>query len=241
VTAPRDRALILQHGDWGPPGLLAEWLDERGIPYDLHRTYVGAPMPDPSGYAFIATLGSNRNPNDTDDPAVAAELVFVRRAIDVDVPVLGLCFGGQALAVALGGVVETAPEPELGWTEIETDDPELVPSGPWLEWHYERFTTPPGAIEVARTADAVQAFRLGPHLGVQFHPESTVEIVAGWADADTENLAKLGIVDGRDLLAISSEREDAAREAAFRLFDAFLAGTATHRSGNLAGGAGGKE
>ena len=66
------RALILQHGDWGPPGLLAEWLDERGIPYDLHRTYTGEPMPDPRDYAFVATLGSNRNPNDTHDPAVAA-------------------------------------------------------------------------------------------------------------------------------------------------------------------------
>jgi GMP synthase-like glutamine amidotransferase len=166
---------------------------------------------------------------------------LVGAAVERDIPVLGLCFGGEVLSAVLGGRVERAPAPELGWREIETDDPVAIPAGPWLEWHYERFTTPPGAIEVARTADAVQAFRLGPHLGVQFHPESTVEIVAGWADADTENLAKLGIVDGRDLLAISSEREDAAREAAFRLFDAFLAGTATHRSGNLAGGAGGKE
>ena len=64
-------ALILQHGDWGPPGLLAEWLDARGIPYEIHRTYVGEPMPDPAGYAFVASLGSNRNPRDTDDPAGA--------------------------------------------------------------------------------------------------------------------------------------------------------------------------
>jgi GMP synthase-like glutamine amidotransferase len=141
----------------------------------------------------------------------------------------------------LGGRVERAPVPELGWREIETDDPGAIPSGPWLEWHYERFTTPPGAVEVARTADAVQAFRLGPHLGVQFHPESTVEIVADWAGADAENLAKLGIEDGRDLLAIQPEREEAAREAAFRLFDAFLAEAATHGSENSAGGAGGKE
>ena len=62
--------------------------------------------------------------------------------------------------------------------------PDLVPAGPWLEWHYERFCTPPGATELARTADAPQAFRLGPHLGVQFHPEATVEIVEGWARAD---------------------------------------------------------
>jgi GMP synthase-like glutamine amidotransferase len=217
------RALLLQHGDWGPPGLLAEWLDERGIPYDLHRTYVGEPMPDPDGYAFIVSLGSNRNPRDTDDPAVAAELVLLRRAIDRDVPVLGLCFGGQALAAALGGEVEPAPTPELGWTMIETDDPELVPPGPWLEWHFERFSTPPGATEIARTGHATQAFRHGRHLGVQFHPESTVEIVARWADSDRERLARLGLGDGSDLIAATDEERAAARAAAFQFFDGFLA------------------
>jgi GMP synthase-like glutamine amidotransferase len=209
------RALILQHGDWGPPGLLAEWLDERGIPYDLHRTYVGEPMADPGRYALIATLGSNRSPLDADDPAVVAELALLRRAIDADVPVLGLCFGGQALAAALGGHVERAPEPELGWTEIETDEPDLVPPGPWLEWHYDRFTTPPGAIEIARTSRAVQAFRHGRHLGVQFHPESTVEIVEQWAAIDRE---RAGDVD----LAATPEEREAARRAAFALFDGFL-------------------
>jgi GMP synthase-like glutamine amidotransferase len=215
-------ALILQHGDWGPPGLLAEWLEERGIPYDLHRTYVGEPMPDPSGYAFIASLGSDRNPRDTDDPAVAAELVLLRRAIEEDVPVLGLCFGGQALAAALGARVETAPTPELGWTEIETDEPELVPTGPWLEWHFDLFTTPPGATEIARTGAAVQAFRHGRHLGVQFHPESTVEIVEQWAESDRERLAALGHGDGSELIAATPEEREAARSAAFALFDGFL-------------------
>ena len=49
------------------------------------------------------------------------------------------------LAAVLGGQVTRAPVPELGWREIETDHPALVPPGPWLEWHYDRFSTPPGA------------------------------------------------------------------------------------------------
>jgi GMP synthase-like glutamine amidotransferase len=138
------------------------------------------------------------------------------------VPVLGLCFGGQALAAALGGEVETAPAPELGWTEIETDEPELVPPGPWLEWHYERFSVPPGATEIARTDAASQAFRHGRHLGVQFHPESTVEIVERWAESDAERLAALGHGDGGALIAATPEEREAARTAAFALFDGFL-------------------
>jgi GMP synthase-like glutamine amidotransferase len=222
-AAPQRPALILQHGDWGPPGLLAEWLEARGIPYVIHRTYVGEPMPDPTRYAFIASLGSNRNPRDTDDPAVAAELVLLEAAIDHDVPVLGLCFGGQALAAALGAEIETAPTPELGWTVIETDDPALVPPGPWLEWHYDRFLLPPGATEIARTPHATQAFRHGRHLGVQFHPESTPEIVAEWAAADGERLQRLGLGDGRHLIAATGAERDAARAAAFQFFDGFLA------------------
>jgi GMP synthase-like glutamine amidotransferase len=217
------RALILMHGDWGPPGLLAEWLGARGIAFDVHRTYEGAPWPDPAEYDLVASLGSNRNPRDTDDPAVAGELALLRAAVGADVPVLGLCFGGQALAAALGAAVERAPVPELGWVEIESDEPEVVPPGPWLSWHFDRFALPDGAVELARTPAAIQAFRHGRHLGVQFHPESTPEIVLGWAHADTERLAALGHGDGAHLIAATPDRRAAARTAAFALFDGFLA------------------
>lgn len=231
--------LIRQHEEMTPPGLLAEWLEERGIPYEVHHSYKGGRVPDPTDYAFVASLGSPYGPNDTHEPGVVDELALVGAAVENDVPVLGLCFGGEVLSAVLGGRVERAPVPELGWREIQTDDPGAIPAGPWLEWHYERFTTPPGAVEVARTRDATQAFRIGPHLGVQFHPESTVEIVARWADMDTESLGGLGIEDGKVLLEVSSETEEAAREGAFRLFDAFL--ERAQKSGNIAGEAGGKE
>jgi GMP synthase-like glutamine amidotransferase len=171
-------------------------------------------VPDPTAYAFIVSLGHDAAAYETHLPAVAAELELLRSAVAADVPVLGLCFGGQALAAALGGVVERAPTAELGWREIVTDDAALVPPGPWLEWHYDRFCTPPGAVELARTSDAPQAFRRGPHLGVQFHPEATVEIVTDWAHAD-----------GRpeQAPAATPDQRAAARAAAFQLFDAFLA------------------
>jgi GMP synthase-like glutamine amidotransferase len=214
--------LIRQHGETTPPGLLGDWLAQRGLAWEVDSSWLGAASPDPADHEFVVSLGSKHSPRDTHEPAVAAELELLRRAVEHDVPVLGLCFGGQALAAVLGGTVEPAPVPELGWREIETDVPDLVPAGPWLEWHYERFTTPPGADELARTEHAVQAFRLGPHLGVQFHPESTADIVAGWARKDAARVAALGIDDGEALLAAPPERHRAAREAAFRLFDAFL-------------------
>jgi GMP synthase-like glutamine amidotransferase len=220
--------LIRQHVESAPPGLLAAWLDARDLRYDVDRSWLGAPLPDPIGYAFVVSLGHDRGAGDTHDPAVAAERELLALAVAGEVPVLGLCYGGQVLAAVLGAKVGPAPVPELGWREIETDDPNLVPGGPWLEWHYERFCTPPGATELARTADAPQAFRLGPHLGVQFHPEATVDIVAGWARADEAQLAALGIDDGAALLTAARGRQEAAEAAAFRLFDAFLAGIQTN-------------
>jgi GMP synthase-like glutamine amidotransferase len=212
--------LIRQHGETGPPGLLGEWLETRGLAYEISDSRAAA-LPDPRDYTAVASLGCRYCPADTDVPQVAGELRLIEQAVAHDVPVLGLCFGGQVLAKVLGGEIERAPMPELGWREIQTDEPDAVPAGPWLLWHYERFTTPPGAREVARTKDATQAFRYGRHLGVQFHPESTVEIVAGWARKDAERLRALGIEDGSGLIAAPAERKAAARDAAFRLFDAF--------------------
>jgi GMP synthase-like glutamine amidotransferase len=207
-----------------PPALLGEWCAERGLDYRVSHSWHGHPLPDPRDYAFIASLGSKYNPRDTHVPLVRLELELMRRAIDEDVPVLGLCFGGQMLSAALGGETVRAEAPELGWTTIESDDPELVPAGPWLEWHFDRFTVPDGATAIARNDHSTQAFVHGPHLGTQFHPESTIEVVAGWARADNERLQSLGITDGESRLDVSDEKKREAREAAFRLFDAFLAG-----------------
>ena len=95
---------------------------------------------------------------------------MVRRALDAGVGVLGVCFGGQLLAHALGGTVARSPAPEIGWREVSSAKPDLVPPGPWFQWHFDRFTTPPGGIEVARNADATQAFVQGTRGGSAVPP-----------------------------------------------------------------------
>jgi GMP synthase-like glutamine amidotransferase len=213
--------LVLQHGALAPPGLLADWMAERGIPMTVHHADGPDPCPDPRGYDFVACLGSRYGPHDVGEPSVVAGRTCLERAVEHDVPVLGLCFGGQLLASVLGGEVASLDAPELGWRTIETDDPAAVPAGPWLQWHWQWFTTPPGADEIARSPTGTQAFRHGRHLGVQFHPESTIEIVAGWADTDHARLAAVGVPDGRALLEEGRAHAAPAAANARRLFDAF--------------------
>src|SRR5262249_34594440 len=126
---------------------------------------VRASFPDPMAYDAIVPMGAKWSVYDRAAIGswIGDELAFLAAAHRAGVPVFGICFGGQARAAALGGSVEPAPEPEIGWVGLEVDDADggLVGSGPWFEFHYDRFTPPPGARVLARTSVASQAFVLG--------------------------------------------------------------------------------
>ena len=145
-------------------------------------------FPDPTGYDVIVPLGA-RWPVYDDALRrtwVGAEMQLVRDAADAGVALLGVCFGGQLLAQAFGGSVARSTTPEIGWYDVETDNPDLVPGGPWFQWHFDRWTLPPGATEIARTANSSQAFVLGRALALQFHPELDHELLELWLADDRD-------------------------------------------------------
>ena len=220
--ASTSSVLVLQHGPLGPPGVFEDWLRARDVRYEIHAAWRDPLPPDPREYAAVASLGSEHSAAATDPAWIAQEVALLRDAIAGDVPVLGLCFGGQALSVALDGAVRPAAVPEVGWMPVETDDPETVPPGPWLQFHWEVFATPRGAEELARTAAGPAAFRHGRHLATQFHPEATPGIVDGWAHAEPR-LPRLGLTP-EDLRAQGAEHGPRAAEQAHRLFDGWWAG-----------------
>lgn len=214
-------ALILQHGPLGQPARLAEWLRERGLPFVVHHVWE-EPIPDPTGFAFMASLGSIHSAAAADPAWIPHEIEALRAAIDNETPVLGLCFGGQALSLALGGGTEVLSEPEVGWISVESFDGS-VPSGPWLQYHSEQLQIPPGAHELARSPAGPAVFRIGPHMGTQFHPEADAALLEQWARHDP-NLSRIGLTPA-DLARQSAAHSAAARDQAFQLFDAWLAAT----------------
>lgn len=227
------RALFVQHDHVSPVGPVGERFVERGytvdellvVPEDrFHTPAVEGDFPDPASYDVIVPMGAPWSVYDlaTIGPWVEPELAFLARAVAEGVPVLGICFGGQALAAALGGAVVPADEVEIGWTSVETDDPDLVEAGPWFEWHHDRWVAPPGAHVLARTAAAEQAFVVGRSLAVQFHPELTPGMLRGWlANGGATYLEDHGI-DTEQVLADTDALAPDARRRAHRLVDRFL-------------------
>jgi GMP synthase-like glutamine amidotransferase len=217
------RALVIQHEDTAPPGLVSDWLRASGGEEELWR--IGSEprdLPDPLGYELIVTLGSEHAAYDDTVPWLAGELALLRDAFEAGVPVLGICFGSQALARALGGRAMRAAFAEIGWVTVRTDDAALVSPGPWMQWHYDTFVAPPGSAVLADSPSGPQAFTTGRSMGVQFHPEVTMPIVAGWAGSGRDQLAQAGI-DHDGLLAQTRAREAENRSRAWGLFDAFWA------------------
>ena len=150
------------------------------------------------------------------------ELGFLRRAHDAGVPVLGICFGGQALAAALGGKIIKAERPEVGWTLIETSRPGLIEPGPWFQWHSDRWVLPAGIRALATHRARRAGLHRGRSLGVQFHPELTSQMLDGWlSNGGRQHALALGI-DPDQLVAETAARSAEARLRAKRLVSAFL-------------------
>jgi GMP synthase-like glutamine amidotransferase len=226
------RALVIEHDESGPAAGVGERLVEHGYQLDVFRVLddqtdpvCTKAYPDATSYDVLVVTGSPWSVTDTDSIGswIGREIEMVRTAHDAGVAVLGLCFGGQVLSTALGGEVRRVDTPEFGWHEVDTDLPDAIAPGPWFEWHYDGFTVPEGATEIARTAVSPQAFRAGRSVGTQFHPEITVEIVNLWISMDERALRAHG-VDPAVMAARTEEEAVDNRARSDALVDWFLDG-----------------
>jgi GMP synthase-like glutamine amidotransferase len=128
--------------------------------------------------------------------------------------VLGICFGAQALCAAFGGRVEVAPRQEIGWTVIDSLDDGLIPAGPWFEFHGDRCLPPQQARLLASNDLGAQAFSVGRHLAVQFHPEVDGAQLRLWLEAGGREEAERAGHDPDKLVAETIAHEPAARDRA---------------------------
>ena len=225
------RVLCVRHHLEDSPGLIGEAFAARGFTLDVVMMDASSPTPRLDGYDYLVILGSKHAVYDEAIEAAwfGRELDLLAEAQREGVAVLGICFGAQALCRHHGGTVTRAPEPEIGWYEIDVVAGVDLAPGPWFEYHYDHCTLPDGAQVWATTPRAVQAFALGPNVGVQFHPEIEEVQLAGWFAAGDDEPRDFDI-DAQALLEQTARETPRARERARDLVDAFVRHAASSQS-----------
>lgn len=186
-TLPELRARLGDFPDWFRRGLGLQRAD-----VDVVRVDNGAALPaDTRRHAGVIVTGS---------PAMVSERLrwsedtaaWLRTRIESGSPVLGVCYGHQLLAHALGGRVDYHPSGrEVGTVGIErlaaADDDALLQAAPARFMAHSShqqsvLELPKGAVTLARSAhDPHHAVRYAPGVwGLQFHPEFSVEVMRGY-------------------------------------------------------------
>jgi GMP synthase (glutamine-hydrolysing) len=187
------RVLAIVHQRDAGPGVFAEAIAAAGGELD-EWTLAERPQPpaDPFGYDAVFVLGGAMNVDEVGRHGwIAEEEALLGELLRREVPLLGLCLGGQLLAAAAGAQPRRASRPEIGWHRVEmtregAEDPLLGPLAPAFEafgWHSYEFPLPPGAVPLARSEVCLQGCRLGERAwALQFHPEVSRADALHWVD-----------------------------------------------------------
>jgi GMP synthase-like glutamine amidotransferase len=198
------RLLVVVPCETDPPARLGDWLRSAGL--ELHERHIrgGDDLPETlEGYDGLLVLGGPQS--SMDSPETSPELVGVRallgQALSADLPTLAICLGAQILAQVGGGSTRVGIDgPEVGATlvakrDAADADPVFgpVPLSPdVIQWHHDEISElPTGAALLASNPHYPhQAYRVGRHVyGLQFHIETTPEIVRAWAESDPVGVA----------------------------------------------------
>lgn len=194
------RLLVVVPSDTDPPARLGEWLRDAGLELDERLLGHDELPADLSEHAGLLVLGGPQSAVEG-HPELDPVRDLLRRAIQDDVPTLAVCLGGQLLAQAGGGRVRVGADgPEVGAALVAKRDradadPVFGPlplSPDVLQWHHDEISQlPPEATLLASSPRYPhQAFRLGRHVyGLQFHIETTSEMVRSWAEEDRVGVA----------------------------------------------------
>ena len=229
VSAPR--LLIIQPHKSDPVGPLGDWLTGAGAELDVRLPRVDQLPEDLDGYQGVVCLGGGMNAEDDErHPWLRKVRALLASAAHGNIPTLAICLGAQLLAVATGGRVSKSERgPEVGaflivkkdaaWTDPLFADLPLMPDV--LQFHGDVITAlPPGAVLLASSPHHPhQAYRLGRFAyGIQFHIETTVEVVQSWATSAPAMAAaaRAGAFETADLTELHTDLAETWRPFATR-------------------------
>jgi GMP synthase (glutamine-hydrolysing) len=225
------RLLVVVVHESDPPARLGEWLRDAGLELDERHQGLGEDLPRTlDGHDGLLVLGGPQSA--MDDETTSPELVpvrdLLRQALAADFPTLAICLGAQLLTDVGGGKVRPGIDgPEVGATlvakrDAADKDPVFGPlplSPDVIQFHHDEISElPTGATLLASNPFyANQAFRVGRHVyGLQFHIETTPEIIHRWATEDVVGVA--ASPHDRETICLRSDAAHPDVEEAWRPF-----------------------
>lgn len=222
------RVHVLQHVGSEGVGSMKEWFHHKGAEITCTRVDLNQTLPDINDIDWLVIMGGPMSVYEEDKyPWLKAEKHFIRKAIESNKRVLGICLGGQLIANAMGAKVYANTQQEIGWFPIKKTN-EIAS---WFSsdktllcWHGDCFDLPESAISFA-TSDITthQGFCLSPRVwALQFHIEAKQGTTEVFYRVTGSCLPKGDYVQSLDELA-SSKHFDTSKETVFELLNYMLA------------------
>jgi len=194
--------LIPEYGDfedWIAAGLQVSFQDIRVVNVEQHQ-----PLPEISDLKGVVISGSHAMVTQNLDWSLGLE-AWIPRLIQERVPLLGICYGHQLIARAMGGVVDYHPQGlEIGTTDIELAGPGLE-NDPLFGKFPSKFKAhvvhsqtvlrlPESAVSLAKNGfEPHHGFRIGPSAwGIQFHPEFNAAVEKAYIAHLSETIVQWG-------------------------------------------------
>ena len=213
---------ILQHLEREGPGLYRSIAEEKGFLTKIYRIDLGDKLPRLQKNDLILILGGPMGLEDLNNgkyPWLKDEVNLIKKSINENIGILGVCLGAQLLAYASGGKVEKLLGgkplnllPEVGWSEIlftqERGYDQILKEPLYgLHWHSDRIILPPNANLIASSRRCKeQLFKIANcGIGIQFHIEYEDEMIKRWIKEDFKFINNALGPDGQKILEKQNE------------------------------------
>lgn len=223
--------LVIQNCEAESAGTIVSHLEEKKHPHEVVRSFEGDPLPAPGGFAAVINLGTPLSAASYfEHDYLKAVFSLVAEVVRTDVPYLGICFGAQILARALGAQVMPNKVKEIGSYTVRLTghgkrDPlfsRFDEEFPVFHWHGDTFRLPFESLLLAEGADCKnQAFRKRRAVGLQFHLEVDPDDVPHWCDIYKSELDEVG-KKGKAVESAYRKQAEKVRQLNYRLLDNFI-------------------
>lgn len=202
--------LVIKNSKIEGLGTLKNLLESDG--FDIHTIFAKKDKIPNESFDFLVILGANESAND-DLSYLLEEQKLIRKYVEDNIPILGICLGSQLIAKSLGAIVYSGPVKEIGFYEdVVFDDKSNLFSGiknptSVFHWHGDSFDLPSNSIRLAHSKNYQnQAFQHQSAVGVQFHLEVNQSIVELWLEKAQEKLSELSYIYPEKILVDIDEK-----------------------------------